>query len=449
MSEVMRGFGYARPTLMQQIVFGCRSNYFIFRVSGNLRMVGIAAGIALSQAVAAADNVYVNNNGIGPFDPAFSSVARDVADYRSVAPLSPAVSPVPRRLQSSSQCSLTSAGPQSNNENRKSPATLKSPQILPHVSSELDQDFDRMDRKIAELIKEGQAQWAAIEMAAPERAEPDFPSSSHVRPAQLYDLGERASMMAEAAGLVKEALSNWEEASQQSETIRQQSAAETHMKNVYAHLFERAKARMAAASPVPTEDGSVVNTSSHAGLPEIGHSDSDQHSELVRYPDSDRPAPSESTSDNEPTHYALRRELLHSLVTELSTAPLRLPPGISIDDARVSVGAPGSERRIVNVARGTHSTDAVNKAQLDEAVARVDGDASAGIASAMAVAGLPQPTSAGRSIATASSASYRGRPGMAFGVSHVTSDDRWVIKLAASANGRGYFGAVAAGGFQW
>ncbi|MEJ2768819.1 YadA family autotransporter adhesin [Mycetohabitans sp. B46] len=306
-----------------------------------------------------------------------------------------------------------------------------------------------MDRKIAELIKEGRAQWAAIEMAAPERTEPNFPLSSHVPPAQLYDLGERASMMAEAAGLVKEALSNWEEASQQSEAIRQQFAAEMHMKNVYAHLFERAKARAAAAPLAPAEDGGVVNTSSHAGLLEVGHSDPDQHSEVVRYPDSDRPAPSESTSDSDPPHYALRRELLHSLVTELSTTPLRLPPGMSIDDARVSVGAPGSERRIVNVARGTHSTDAVNKAQLDEAVARVDGDASAGIASAMAVAGLPQPTAAGRSIATASSASYRGRAGMAFGVSHVTSDDRWVIKLAASANGRSYFGAVAAGGFQW
>lgn len=155
-------------------------------------------------------------------------------------------------------------------------------------------------------------------------------------------------------------------------------------------------------------------------------------------------------SGGESLNYALHPEWLHSLVAEIiSTTPLRLPPGISIDDARMSVGAPGSERKIVNVARGTHSTDAVNKGQLDEAVARVDGDASAGIASAMAVAGLPQPTSAGRSIATVSSASYRGRPGMALGVSHVTSDNRWVMKLAASANGRGYFGAVAAGGFQW
>lgn len=122
---------------------------------------------------------------------------------------------------------------------------------------------------------------------------------------------------------------------------------------------------------------------------------------------------------------------------------------IHVDDTRVSVGQPGHERRITDVARGTQPTDAVNKAQMDEAVAQVDRNASAGTAAAMAVAGLPQPTLPGKSLMTFASATYRGQYGVALGISHVTPNNRWVLKFAANASSRGYVGMVAAGGFQW
>ncbi|WP_338862139.1 YadA-like family protein [Mycetohabitans rhizoxinica] len=122
---------------------------------------------------------------------------------------------------------------------------------------------------------------------------------------------------------------------------------------------------------------------------------------------------------------------------------------IHVDETRVSVGEPGHERRITDVARGTQLTDAVNKAQMDEAVAQVDRNASAGTAAAMAVAGLPQPTLPGKSLMTFAGATYRGQYGVALGISHVTPNNRWVLKFAANANGRGYVGMVAAGGFQW
>jgi hypothetical protein len=122
---------------------------------------------------------------------------------------------------------------------------------------------------------------------------------------------------------------------------------------------------------------------------------------------------------------------------------------IHVDETRVSVGEPGHERRITDVARGTQPTDAVNKAQMDEAVAQVDRNASAGTAAAMAVAGLPQPTLPGKSLMTFAGATYRGQYGVALGISHVTPNNRWVLKFAANANGRGYVGMVAAGGFQW
>ncbi|WP_338925451.1 YadA-like family protein [Mycetohabitans endofungorum] len=139
------------------------------------------------------------------------------------------------------------------------------------------------------------------------------------------------------------------------------------------------------------------------------------------------------------------REFIGADLPSLLTEQL----GIHIDDTRVSVGEPGHERRITDVARGTQPTDAVNKAQMDEAVAQVDRKASAGTAAAMAVAGLPQPTLPGKSLMTFAGATYRGQYGVALGISHVTPNNRWVLKVAANANGRGYVGMVAAGGFQW
>lgn len=127
----------------------------------------------------------------------------------------------------------------------------------------------------------------------------------------------------------------------------------------------------------------------------------------------------------------------------------QVPLGITVDERQVSVGTPGHERRITNVAPGTAPTDAVNKGQLDDALAHVRREAFAGVAAAMAVAGLPQPATAGASMASFSSAVYRGEYGVAIGVSHVTSDKRWVLKFAGNASGRGHLGMVAAGGFQW
>ncbi|SIT78216.1 Autotransporter adhesin [Burkholderia sp. b14] len=163
--------------------------------------------------------------------------------------------------------------------------------------------------------------------------------------------------------------------------------------------------------------------------------------------------PSPSTAAATSRDAAPEQDVLHGWLREAIAAELPSVMteqlGISVDETRVSVGTPGQERKITHVARGTEPTDAVNKAQLDEAVARVDRDASAGIAAAMAVAGLPQPTLPGKSLAAFAGATYRGQYGAALGISHVTPNNRWVFKLAANANGRGYLGAVASGGFQW
>ncbi|ALX16804.1 adhesin [Burkholderia cepacia JBK9] len=140
-------------------------------------------------------------------------------------------------------------------------------------------------------------------------------------------------------------------------------------------------------------------------------------------------------------------------------------------DNSFSVGAKGSERQVTNVAAGTAPTDAVNVQQLNDnlstASAQAKGytdqrvgqvynafndlkkDMYGGVASAMAVAGLPQPTGAGRSMVSAATSNYHGQQGFAAGYSYVTESNRWVVKASVTGNTRSDFGAVVGAGYQF
>ncbi|MEZ0532944.1 YadA family autotransporter adhesin [Enterobacter sp. KB-221C9] len=136
-------------------------------------------------------------------------------------------------------------------------------------------------------------------------------------------------------------------------------------------------------------------------------------------------------------------------------------------DNSVSVGSAGNERQITNVAAGTKSTDAVNVAQMKDAVSdsyqytnNKFGDLknmindqkdklSAGIAGAMAMAGLPQPYSAGASMFSMSGGTYQGESAVAFGVSTISDNGKWVSKLSGSTNSQGDYGAAIGVGYQW
>ncbi|XVK00564.1 YadA-like family protein (plasmid) [Burkholderia vietnamiensis] len=140
-------------------------------------------------------------------------------------------------------------------------------------------------------------------------------------------------------------------------------------------------------------------------------------------------------------------------------------------DNSFSVGAQGNERQITNVAAGTAPTDAVNVQQLndnlnaastqakgytDQRVGQVYNafndlkkDMYGGVASAMAVAGLPQPTGAGRSMVSAAMSNYHGQQGFAAGYSYVTESNRWVVKASVTGNTRSDFGAVVGAGYQF
>lgn len=124
-----------------------------------------------------------------------------------------------------------------------------------------------------------------------------------------------------------------------------------------------------------------------------------------------------------------------------------------------------------NVAAGTAGTDAVNVDQLragmnqtldwskaytderfdsfDRNLRRTDDRASAGVAAAMAVAGLPQPYEAGRSMAAIAAGSYNGESGVAVGISGVSEGGRWIYKVAGTTNSRGEGGVSVGAGIQW
>ncbi|MGC9562528.1 YadA family autotransporter adhesin, partial [Brachymonas sp. M4Q-1] len=134
------------------------------------------------------------------------------------------------------------------------------------------------------------------------------------------------------------------------------------------------------------------------------------------------------------------------------------------------VGADSSSPvTLTNVAPGevsSTSTQAVNGAQLYQTnqavntlgnqvsalgnqIGNVDRNASAGTASAMASAGLPQAYLPGKSMAAVAGATYRGQSAMAVGVSTITDNGKWVFKGSLNSNTRGYVGATIGAGFQW
>lgn len=131
-----------------------------------------------------------------------------------------------------------------------------------------------------------------------------------------------------------------------------------------------------------------------------------------------------------------------------------------------------------NVAAGTSSTDAVNLGQvqsslasamadsraytdlrfgdLQAGIAQLDfdlrearQDASAGTASAMAVSGIPQTITAGRSMVGGGIAHYRGETAFALGMSTTFSDGRGVVKAGATVDTRGNGGFSAGAGFSF
>nr|AAF42531.1 outer membrane protein GNA992 [Neisseria meningitidis] len=134
-------------------------------------------------------------------------------------------------------------------------------------------------------------------------------------------------------------------------------------------------------------------------------------------------------------------------------------PTLSVDDeGALNVGSKDTNKpvRITNVAPGVKEGDVTNVAQLkgvaqnlNNRIDNVDGNALAGIAQAIATAGLVQAYLPGKSMMAIGGGTYRGEAGYAIGYSSISDGGNWIIKGTASGNSRGHFGASASVGYQW
>jgi len=137
----------------------------------------------------------------------------------------------------------------------------------------------------------------------------------------------------------------------------------------------------------------------------------------------------------------------------------------------VSVGNALNQRTISNVSSGIRDNDAVNVSQLNTQVnsalnsanaytdslfsglnsklEKIDKQNKAGIASAMAMATMPQAYAPGKSMVALGMGSYSSESAISIGASVVAPEGHIVYKLNGSLDSRGTAGVAAGVGYQW
>ncbi|MXP17755.1 hypothetical protein GNY91_10635, partial [Glaesserella parasuis] len=112
-------------------------------------------------------------------------------------------------------------------------------------------------------------------------------------------------------------------------------------------------------------------------------------------------------------------------------------PVVNMNGARITnVGDGSAEGDIVNVRQLNKVVSSVNTGfnQLSRDIGRVDVNARAGIASAVAMANLPQISLPGKSAISVSNAQYRGQSAYAIGYSRISDNGKWLIRASVSSN---------------
>lgn len=146
---------------------------------------------------------------------------------------------------------------------------------------------------------------------------------------------------------------------------------------------------------------------------------------------------------------------------------------VQYDEGRASVtfNPAGGVVRLSNVAAGVADTDAVNVAQLNagvrDAVSRANAytdqrvnalafdladtrrNLRAGVAGALAAAGLPQAFEAGKGMLAFGAGTYLGQSAFALGLSRVLDDGKTMVKAGATYNTQSEAGANVGVGFQF
>ncbi|WP_279389017.1 YadA family autotransporter adhesin [Luteibacter rhizovicinus] len=130
-------------------------------------------------------------------------------------------------------------------------------------------------------------------------------------------------------------------------------------------------------------------------------------------------------------------------------------------------GDPGVAQQLSNVADGVAPTDAINVRQLnaakdwsrsytdqqfrvvDRRLNAIRNRADAGIASAIAMASLPQAYQPNQSSAAVALGTFNGQTGAAVGVSTISESGRWIYRLNGTANTRGDTGVGVGAAMTW
>ncbi|MBJ9515727.1 YadA-like family protein [Citrobacter freundii] len=156
------------------------------------------------------------------------------------------------------------------------------------------------------------------------------------------------------------------------------------------------------------------------------------------------------------------------IVTTGSTKYFKTNTDGSVNYSVLNLGdGSGGTTRIGNVSAAVNDTDAVNYAQLKRSVEEantytdqkmgemnskikgVENKMSGGIASAMAMAGLPQAYAPGANMTSIAGGTFNGESAVAIGVSMVSESGGWVYKLQGTSNSQGDYSAAIGAGFQW
>ncbi|WP_350656624.1 YadA-like family protein [Psychrobacter sp. S1-30-MNA-CIBAN-0213] len=139
--------------------------------------------------------------------------------------------------------------------------------------------------------------------------------------------------------------------------------------------------------------------------------------------------------------------------------------GVTIKDgpSMTTEGFNAANTVITGVEAGTNEKDAVNFGQLTALdkklgdsvnalgyrIGEVEDNANAGISAAMAMSSLPQAYIPGKSMVGGGIASYNGESAVAVGVSKVSDNGRWVIKVNGTADTQGNAGGAIGAGFHF
>ena len=154
-------------------------------------------------------------------------------------------------------------------------------------------------------------------------------------------------------------------------------------------------------------------------------------------------------------------------ITTTTTAngvQIKLSDNIDVNNVNVSQSITVAEGATVNmggnviqnVGAGVNGTDAVNVNQLNSVASNINNRinsvgniANAGVAQAIATAGLPQAYLPGKSMMAVAGGTYEGETGYAIGFSTISDNGKWIIKATASGNSRDKYGASLGAGYQW